>query len=114
MIINVENEAAQGDIYIRRVGALPPTATPRDPTDGKHVLAHSETGHHHYTDVAGVALYGDPGNALVCYLSVEGPHADVIHARPWDTHRTLRLPRGVWEIRRQREFTPAGWARVED
>lgn len=108
------NQAAQGDILLQRISTLPPGAMPRNPTDGRYVLAHSETGHHHYTDAAGVALYGDPGNALVCYLRVEGDHADVIHARPWDTHETWRLPTGTWEIRRQREFTPAGWARVED
>jgi hypothetical protein len=27
---------------------------------------------------------------------------------------TLRLCRGVWEVRRQREWSPEGWRRVTD
>ena len=40
--------------------------------------------------------------------------ADVEHLWPFDTHETIRLTPGKWEIRRQREWSPEGWRRVED
>jgi hypothetical protein len=86
---------------------------PRD--SGALILAHSETGHHHAVrDVEAVLLRPTVGDGLTTYLRVDGDHADVVHERPWDTHETLRLPRGVWLVRRQREWTPEGWRRVED
>lgn len=80
----------------------------------EHVVAHSETGHHH------VALGGDyytvPGNQMVAYLVTRGP-VEIEHRRSTDTHETLELlgdGEVVWEISRQREHVPEGWRRVED
>lgn len=110
--------AAQGDVLFRRVGALPEGL---ERVTGPVVVAHSETGHHHSIDVTdGVAMFRDPRDPLVCYLTLEGvEHADVVHHRSFDTHATLRLvgdlvARTVWQVRRQREWTPAGLRRVED
>ena len=36
------------------------------------------------------------------------------HLRDHDTHKTIAIPAGVFEVRRQREHTPEGWRRVED
>jgi hypothetical protein len=46
-------------------------------------------------------------------------HTDVVHERDYDTHETVRLDSGdggevIFEIRRQEELRPDGWARVED
>lgn len=106
----------QGDVYLRRVAAVPPEAK-RVTETGRVVIAHSETGHHHAIDDVGVVRY-DVGDPLRCYLVLESAsHADVVHHRPWDTHETYRLSGGkgaVYEVIRQREYTPAGWRRVED
>lgn len=109
----IHRSAAQGDIYLRKIGLLPKGATEVQADGGRVVVAHSETGHDHYLESNGVKFYRhtDP---LVCYLRVDGPHADVVHARSFDTHETLRLTPGIWEVRRQREMTPEGWKRVED
>lgn len=110
--------AAQGDLVVRRVEALPEDAV-ATVSNGRVVVAHSETGHDHAIDDAdGVMLFTTP-DPLVSYLKVSKPYADVVHHRPWDTHRTLRLysdggPEVIWEIRRQREWTPEGYRRVED
>lgn len=121
---NVQTQAAQGDILVRRVKSIPSTAVAVSlPADGRHVVAHSETGHHHV--VEGEVRYlrtvdtGDrddtgPTAGMVAYLEVLSEHADVVHLRDFDTHETLRLPAGLWEIRRQREWAPEGWRRVED
>ncbi len=107
---------AQGDCLFRRVDKVPAGFVAEDPKV-RTVLAHSETGHDHSIDVAGVRLFvgKDP---LVAYLMLETvERADVTHHRSFDTHETVGLtggPGAVWEIRRQREYTPEGWRRVED
>lgn len=112
----VKRMAAQGDVLFRRVDNVPAGFEPQ-PEAKRVVVAHSETGHHHSIDVAGVRHFvgQDP---LVCYLQLaDVASADVVHHRPHDTHETLRLMGGIgaiFEVRRQREYTPEGWRRVED
>jgi hypothetical protein len=114
--ISVKKMAAQGDCMFRRIENIPADAEAL-PSTNEVIVAHSETGHHHSIVqdplLASVVLFKtkDP---LVSYLRVNAPHADVVHQRAWDTHQTLRLLSGDWEIRRQREHVPEGWRRVED
>lgn len=113
-MITVQNQAAQGDILLTKVRSLPGGDLTVEGlrADGQLVLARSSTAHHHV--VEGEARIHQTSDPLTSYLVVEGEHADVVHLRPHDTHETLRLPTGVWEVRRQREWTPEGWRRVED
>lgn len=114
----VSTMAAQGDVLLRRVATLPAGAVERSGKDAK-IIAHSETGHHHTVEGSGVRVFStlDP---LVSYVAFSGSHADVVHHRPWDTHETLRLLKGdtdgevIFEIRRQREWSPEGWKIVAD
>ncbi len=116
----INDSAAQGDCYFRRVLKVPDGAT-EIRHEGRIVVAHSETGHHHAIDTLHARMYEVPGQTLVSYLQMDdgltGGGLDVVHHRPWDTHETLRLlgkPGDVWEVRRQREWAPEGWRRVED
>jgi hypothetical protein len=119
-MIEVTTMAAQGDVLFRRVKKLPKGLKEVDEKSTRKVVAHSETGHHHAIDAAGVRMFQPEGDPLTCYLVLESvEHADVVHYRPWDTHETLRLlgergGGGVFQVRRQREYTPEGWRRVED
>lgn len=118
MIKRIENQAAQGDVYVRRVAALPDGARACEADGGRHVVAHSETGHHHYLAAAGVERWEHPTDPLRCYLRI-GPELEVsggvlTHARAHDTHAPIALGVGLWEIRRQREMTPDGWRQVQD
>jgi hypothetical protein len=107
-MIEVKSIAAQGDVLFRRIGALP-TGVIEQPRRGRLVVAHSETGHHHAIDDLGARLFErQQPDPLICYLSVDGDFADIVHHRAHDTHQTLRLMCGVWEVRRQRE-----WAREQ-
>lgn len=114
----VEKIAAQGDVMLVRVSQIPAEAreTPRE--DGVVVVTHSETGHDHVIERPGVTMYeGD--DPLVAWLEVHGEEslpdvAELVHRRSYDTHETLELPVGRYEIRRQREYTPEGWRRVVD
>lgn len=110
--------AAQGDLLIRRIDKLPDGVKPLAAEKGQFVVAHSETGHNHViAEQPNVKLYttGDP---MVSYLEVieatDAMETLLEHLRGHDTHETISIPSGVFEIRRQREYTPEGWRRVED
>jgi hypothetical protein len=116
-MIVVKNTAAQGDVLFRRVDRVPESAV-EQPRTGPLIVAHSETGHHHVIESPGAALLTTP-HPLICYLRIEGPFADVVHQRAFDTHETLRLlgneaGPSYFEVRRQREYIAQGWRQVED
>lgn len=50
---------------------------------------------------------------MICYLSISDPTA-LTHERSFDTHEPILLNPGIYEVRRQREYTPQGWRRIED
>lgn len=109
-----KNQAAQGDVLIRRVAELPANATPQ-PDTSYHIISHSETGHHHSITAppSVVQLFGS-GNPLVSYMRVKSRPVELKHERSFDTHDTLELDEGIYEIRRQKEWAPEGWRRVMD
>jgi hypothetical protein len=110
----IHEVAAQGDVFFVRVNEIPDSVKPVPPKNGFHVVAHSETGHHHQIAADGrVELLADAEDPFTCYLRVDG-FAEVVHARPFDTHEPFRLGGGLWMVRRQREYTPEGFRRVED
>lgn len=113
-----KNQAAQGDLLIRRIDKLPAGIQAMKPEGGNFIVAHSETGHHHViAERSGVSVYtsNDP---LVSYLQVieatEQAETLLRHLRGHDTHETIAISPGIYELRRQREYTPEGWRRVED
>lgn len=112
------NCAAQGDILLRRIDKLPAGIKLMAAENGAFIVAHSETGHHHVImDRPTVKVYvtDDP---MVSYLEVieatEKTEALLEHLRGHDTHETIAIPPGIFELRRQREHTPEGWRRVQD
>lgn len=113
-----KNYAAQGDVMFVRVSALPDAVKALEPVNGRIVVTHSETGHDHVmvldrdTETPAVRMYsGD--NPLVAWLQVNRPTA-LEHLRPHDTHEPIMFGPGIYEVRRQREYTPAGFRKVED
>lgn len=104
--------SAQGDLNIFWVEEIPNALTEAKPDDdGKHVLAHSETGHHHVIDGNTVRVFNE--NEFISYLDVE-EESNVVHLRGFDTHETMKLPAGKYRISRQREYTPEGYRRAAD
>lgn len=110
--------AAQGDLMLIRIKNLPDGAKPLPSENGFFIVAHSETMHNHViAERPNVTLYttGDP---MVSYLQVieaaDATETLLEHLRSFDTHETIKIPTGIFEIRRQREYTPAGWRRIED
>ena len=113
-----KNCAAQGDLLIRRIDTIPSGAEKAESTNGNYVVAHSETGHHHViADRPNVTLFtsDDP---MVSYLQVveatDETEVLIEHLRSFDTHESISISPGIYEIRRQREYTPEGWRKVAD
>lgn len=93
-----------GDVVVK-VGV----AVPKEAKKLSHlVLAEGEvTGHRHVITEGEATLYEHDGKL---YLRVESQTALLTH----EEHKPLALPRGDYEIQRQREYEPSGWRNVQD
>lgn len=114
---NFQTCAAQGDVIFIRINELPKNTKPVSPEDGKLIITHSETGHHHSmvldrVDDPAVEMFTG-NNPLIAWLKVNRPTA-LNHERPHDTHESIMFEPGIYEIRRQREYTPEGFRQVQD
>ncbi len=107
-------KCAQGDLYIKVVDALPEDARPMKPVDGRYIVAHSETGHHHVISAEGCEVY-ETDDPMTLYVRViDATEVTLKHLRSFDTHRTIEFFKGIFRFRRARERTPEGWRRVAD
>lgn len=117
-MLTFKNQAAQGDLFIRRIKSLPSGLKPMATESGAFIVAHSETGHHHViAERPGVTVY-NTDDPLVSYLQVieatDETEVLIEHLRNFDTHESIKVAPGNYEIRRQREYSPEGWRRVAD
>ncbi len=115
---NFKNIVAQGDVLIWRVETIPQTAS-IEIADKELIVTHSETGHNHVmvlernNDIANVEMYNAPDNPLLSWLKVNRP-VSLDHKRSFDTHESIMFDTGIYEVRRQREYTPQGWRKALD
>lgn len=110
--------AAQGDLLIRRIDSIPAGAKSVEAEKGQFVVAHSETMHNHVIDARPNVQLFTTGDPMISYLQVveatDETETLLEHLRTYDTHETIKIAPGNYEIRRQREYSPEGWRRVED
>ena len=103
---------AQGDLNIFSVSEIPSGLKQlTTEKNGNHILAHSETGHHHVIDGNAARVFEE--SEFVSYLDV-AEETNVVHLRSFDTHAPISLPPGQYRITRQREYTPEGYRRAAD
>lgn len=106
--------AAQGDVFFRRVDSLPDGLVRIERENGMTVVAHSETGHNHVFNGDAVEMYRPKENFdFDAWLVVREPTA-LEHLRSFDTHESIMFEPGIYHVRRQREYVPEGFRRVED
>lgn len=111
--INRKNGVSyQGDLAIIPIDKIPDNVIETQPKGENHIVAHSETGHHHVVAARLAKLY--IASAMMSYLRVIADQAELQHLRPYDTHETLALPKGDYQLLRQREGSPEGWRQVMD
>jgi len=103
-VLKFEKIAAQGELTItklyrrpKRVGAVV------GPLNGKLIVGHSETGHHHVVDADCAVL--TRVDEFTAYLDVKKP-TQIDHLRGFDTHPPIALQPGMYEFRTGREFDP--------
>ena len=98
----------QGDLLFVRLTEI--TEKARENPDGR-VLARGEaTGHSHAiaeADLAHCEVFLDGADRLIVRAKAD---VNVIHQE----HDQVALESGTWEVRRQREYEPAGWRHVRD
>lgn len=100
--------AAQGEISIRRIEALPSGVKPLAPELGKYIIGHSETGHHHVMTLDRKQAFEAeraPEGMRVLYAVLEAS-GELVHERGHDTHETISFGPGIYEFRLGREFDP--------
>lgn len=105
---------AQGDILITRIDMLPRGVVPVKPENGRVVVAHSETGHNHAMLAERTKMYTLPDSIMDIFLTVEAGGDTLEHLRPHDAHEAIQFEPGIYHVRRQREYVPEGFRRVED
>lgn len=115
MRICIDKPMAQGDLLIIPIAAIPANVKPAKAKGAFHILAHSETGHHHVIEKARAQVYEAAGDDFVAYLQTLSSGAEIVHKRDFHTHETIGLgPNQAYEIRRQREYVPEGFRKAQD
>jgi hypothetical protein len=94
----------QGDVLIEQIPRLPIDARQREGA----TLAHGElTGHSRLGQVDAIQLWVQ---GTVLFLEVKAASATLVH----EEHRAIELPRGFYQVRRQREYRPDAYVEVMD
>jgi hypothetical protein len=94
-----------GDVFIAAVDSIPARAIARP----NGVLAYGEaTGHSHRIEKPGSSELWELGDQL--YLRVTADFARVVHQE----HKPITLPRGIYRVWQQREYSPEAIRRVMD
>lgn len=107
--------AAQGDVVLMKIEAIPPNAIPAQPNENSFVVAHSETGHDHVIDRTKVEMYTSADDEFIAWIRVLERDVELEHKRPFDTHESLLLKANTtYQVRRQREYVPEGYRRAAD
>lgn len=107
------NMCRQGDVLIRRVNGVPDSAKQVDPVDGQYIVAHSETGHNHVLDAVEAVEMWESSDTFIAYITAHEP-VELKHLRNYDTHESIVIEPGVFEVRRQREHIHEGFRRAAD
>lgn len=107
--------AAQGEVTIRRIGDVSgglinrKYCSPLTKENGKFVVGHSETGHHHVLSCADscevLVLNQPPTGMRILYAILENP-TSLDHLRECDTHESIMMEPGIYEFRIAREYDP--------
>lgn len=114
-----KERCAQGDVMFIRVDSIPADAKlVTADSRGYFVIAKSETHHDHVVKAAPNVQFYTTSDPQISYLQVieatDAMETVLEHLRAFDTHEAIRIDAGIYELRRQREYTPEGWRRVAD
>jgi len=104
--------ARQGELRIFRLPddyVLPEGAKRVSSVNGRLIVGHSETGHHHVMERPDTELWTLPESIskFSTVLIVEDPDGDsLVHERPYDTHGDVEFTKGKYLVKTGREYVP--------
>lgn len=99
-----KTQCAQGDVMFTRVSSKPADMNKQlELEDGKLIITHSETGHHHIMNPAHVKAFQNGANPLVLFIVVS-EQTELTHLRDHHTHEAIQFEPGMYQVNRQREF----------
>lgn len=103
-MLQFNTHAAQGELTITKITCAPKNiGTAVAAINGKLIVGHSETGHHHVVDADCATLTRvDPFTAFLAVRKA----TRLVHQREYDTHPAIDLQPGMYEFRTGREFDP--------
>lgn len=100
--------AAQGEVNIRKIDAMPEGLEPITVENGVFIIGHSESGNTHVIDADGVMVMERtkdvPAGMRMLYAIVERPTE--LRQNASVPHETITLDPGVYSFRISREFDP--------
>lgn len=99
---------AQGEIRVYRIDAIPGDAKPVRKEDGRYIIGHSETGHHHVLEAERVKVFESetaPEGMRILYALLDSP-GELKHLRDFDTHAPQAFEPGAYMFRTDREYDP--------
>ena len=102
------NFAAQGEVFIRKISALPEHVVASEKERGKWIIGKSETHHDHVLVADRPKVFEStsaPDGMRVLYAVLEST-AELVHERGHDTHETICFEPGIYEFRLGREYDP--------
>ncbi len=106
-------QGIQGDIAFTRIDSLPDGVVLARTKRGKYVVARSGSGHNHVIDEPQAKMYNHSTDPMLSFLVVDST-AYLKHLREFDTHETVQFDKGIYQVNRQREYTPHGLRHVAD
>jgi hypothetical protein len=100
--------AAQGEVNIRKIDAMPEGLSPVTIENGVFVIGHSESGNTHVIDADGVMVMERtkdvPPGMRILYGIIERPTE--LRQNASVPHETITLDPGVYSFKISREFDP--------
>jgi hypothetical protein len=103
-----EKRAAQGEVNLQRVAALPDGLTAVAPEKGAYIVGHSESGSTHVIDAPGAKVFEQtkdvPAGMRIFYALIDEPTC--LRQNAASPHEAIALLPGVFRIRISREFDP--------
>jgi hypothetical protein len=101
----VKTQYTQGDVFLEECEKIPNTAKPSN----NLVLAEGETtGHKHVLQGKTIQVFREPGEGRVFVKTDVG--TVLVH----EEHAPIQLKKGLFEVKRQAEYTPVGMRQVQD
>lgn len=92
-----------GEVWLQPVSAMPDGVSVNK--TNKHIVGHSETGHHHVLTSKAKFEVMDASEKNDLYVRLFEP-AELVHQKSYDIHETKTIMPGVYAVYQKTEYDP--------